>query len=40
VQTRALYAYLRRHNANGRHPDVLAAQRREHARIRNEKGIR
>ncbi len=39
VQTRALHAYLRWHNANARHPDVLAAQRRERARIRSEKGI-
>jgi hypothetical protein len=40
VQTRALHAYLRWRNANVRHPDVLAAQRRERARIRSEKGIR
>lgn len=40
VQTRALHAYLRWRNANARHPDVLAAQRRERARIRSEKGIR
>ncbi|SDO90990.1 Helix-turn-helix domain-containing protein [Streptomyces sp. cf386] len=40
VQTRALHAYLRGRNANARHPDVLAAQRRERARIRSEKGIR
>ncbi|MFE9783279.1 transposase [Streptomyces sp. NPDC005775] len=38
VQTRALHAYLRWRNA--RHPDVLAAQRKERARIRGEKGIR
>jgi hypothetical protein len=38
VQTRALHAYLRWRNA--RHPDVLAAQRKERARIRSEKGIR
>lgn len=31
AQTRALYAYLRRRNANARRPDVLAAQRRERA---------
>ncbi len=37
---RALHAYLRWRNANGRHPDILAAQRRERARIRSEKGIR
>jgi hypothetical protein len=40
VQTRALHAYLRRRNNNARHPDVLAAQRRERARIRSEKAIR
>lgn len=44
VQTRDLHAYLRWHNANARHPDVLAAQSRERARrrirIRIEKGIR
>ncbi|MEH0510617.1 MULTISPECIES: IS630 family transposase [unclassified Streptomyces] len=39
-QTRALHAYLRWRNANARHPDVLAAQRRERARVRSEKGIR
>lgn len=40
VQTRALHAFLRWRNANARHPDVLAAQRRERARVRSEKGIR
>ena len=40
VQTRALHAYLRWRNTNARHPDVLAAQRRERARVRSEKGIR
>ncbi|MFI5825009.1 IS630 family transposase [Streptomyces rishiriensis] len=40
AQTRALHRYLRWRNANARHPDVLAAQRKEHARIRSEKGIR
>ncbi|MCZ4120263.1 IS630 family transposase [Streptomyces sp. H39-S7] len=40
VQTRALHAYLRWRNANARHHDVLAAERRERARIRSEKGIR
>ncbi|MEU3500277.1 IS630 family transposase [Streptomyces hundungensis] len=40
VQTRALHAYLRWWNQNTRHPDVLAAQRRERARISSEKGIR
>jgi transposase len=37
VQTRELQAYLRWRNANARHPDVLAAQRRERARIRSER---
>jgi hypothetical protein len=37
VTTRALQAYLRWRNANARHPDVLAAQRREHARVRSER---
>ena len=36
----ALHAYLRWRNANIRHPDVPAAQRRERARIRSEKGLR
>ncbi|MGW2372926.1 IS630 family transposase [Kitasatospora sp. NPDC001683] len=40
VQTRALHRYLRWRNANARHPDVLAAQRKERARIRSEKGLR
>ncbi|MGW2749184.1 IS630 family transposase [Streptomyces sp. NPDC001450] len=40
VQTRALHRYLRWRNINARHPDILAAQRRERARIRSEKGIR
>ena len=31
VQTRALHAYLRWRNANARHRDVLAAERRERA---------
>jgi transposase len=34
---RELQAYLRWRNANARHPDVLAAQRRERARIRSER---
>jgi hypothetical protein len=33
---RHLHRYLRWRNANARHPDVLAAQRRERARIRSE----
>lgn len=40
VQTRNLHAYLRRRNANARHRDVLATERKERARIRSEKGIR
>ena len=35
--TRRLQAYLRWRNANARHPDVLAAQRRERARVRSER---
>ena len=38
--TRRLHAYLRWRNANARHPDVLAAQRRERARIRSQRSIR
>ena len=34
---RKLHAYLRWRNANARHPDVLAAQRRERARVRSER---
>ena len=37
VLTRALHAYLRWRNAHARHPDVLAAQRRERARVRSER---
>jgi hypothetical protein len=40
VPTRALHAYPRWRNATARHRDVLAAERRERARIRREKGIR
>ncbi|MGW0939775.1 IS630 family transposase [Streptomyces sp. NPDC002666] len=40
VQTRALQRYLRWRNQNARHPDVLAAQRRERARVRSERGMR
>ncbi|WRZ88033.1 IS630 family transposase [Streptomyces sp. NBC_01007] len=40
VQTRALHGYLRWRNSNARHLDVFAAQRRERARVRSEKGIR
>ena len=37
VLARELQAYLRWRNTNARHPDVLAAQRRERARIRGER---
>jgi transposase len=37
VLARDLQAYLRWRNAHARHPDVLAAQRRERARIRSER---
>ena len=37
VLARGLHAYLRWRNANARHPDVLAAQRRHRARIRSER---
>ena len=40
VLTRALHAYLRWRNANARDPELLAAQRRERARVRAEKGHR
>jgi transposase len=40
VLTRRLHAHLRWRNANARHPDLLAAQRRERAKIRAEKGHR
>ncbi|MGW1863337.1 hypothetical protein [Streptomyces collinus] len=40
VQTRELHRYLRGRSENARHPDVLAAQRRERARVRSKKGIR
>ena len=36
VLTRALHAHLRWRNAHARHPDVLAAERRERARVRSE----
>ncbi|WP_393086489.1 hypothetical protein [Streptomyces sp. LN704] len=38
AQTQALHRGLRWRNANARHPDVLAAQRRERARIRSKEG--
>ncbi|GAB2806720.1 hypothetical protein GCM10027176_09660 [Actinoallomurus bryophytorum] len=40
VLARRLHAYLRWRNTNARHPDILAAQRRERARIRSERGQR
>jgi hypothetical protein len=40
VLTRRLHTHLRRRNANARAPELLAAQRRERARIRAEKGHR
>ena len=33
---RQMQAYLRWRNANNRHPDVLAVQRRGRARVRSE----
>jgi hypothetical protein len=36
VLARDMHAYLRWRDATARHPDVLAAQRRECARIRSE----
>ncbi|MGG7572348.1 hypothetical protein [Streptomyces sirii] len=40
MQTLTLHAYLRWRNANARHRDVLAAERKERTRSRSEKGIR
>ena len=37
VLARKLQDYLRWRNAHARHPDILAAQRRERARIRSER---
>ena len=37
VLARKLQDYLRWRNAHARHPDVLAAQRRERARVRSER---
>jgi hypothetical protein len=37
VLAREMQKYLRWRNANARHPDVLAAQRRERARVRGER---
>ena len=36
VLARELHSYLRWRNAIAHHPDVLAAQRRERARVRSE----
>lgn len=35
-----VWVYLSWRNTNARHRDVLAAERKERARIRSEKGIR
>lgn len=40
VLTRRLHAHLRWRNANARDPDLLAAQRRERARVRSQRGRR
>lgn len=40
VQNRALHAYVRWRNAKARHLDILAAERRERARVRSGKGVR
>ena len=37
VLARKMQAYLQWRNANARHPDILAAQRRERARVRSER---
>jgi len=37
VLARRMQDYLRWRNTNARHPDLLAAQRRERARIRSER---
>ena len=37
VVAKKIHAYLRWRNANEKHPDVLAAQRKERARIRSER---
>ncbi len=36
VLARRLQDYLRWRNANARHPDIFAAQRREHACVRSK----
>ncbi|MBL1102395.1 integrase [Streptomyces sp. 205] len=40
AQNWALHRFPRWRNANARHSDVLAAQRKERVRIRSEKGLR
>ena len=40
VLTRRLHDHLKWRNANARDPELLAAQRRERARVRAEKGLR
>jgi transposase InsO family protein len=40
ILARDLHEHLRWRNTHARHPDLLAAQRRERARIRSEKGHR
>jgi hypothetical protein len=40
VQKRELHRYLHWRDQNVRHSDVLAAQRRERARVRGEKSLR
>lgn len=40
VLAHQLQAYLRWRNANARHPDIIAAQHRERARARSQKGTR
>ena len=40
VLTRRLHAHLRWRNTNARDPDLLAAQRRERARVRSQRGRR
>jgi hypothetical protein len=37
VLARRIQAYLAWRNASARHPDVLAAQRRERARVRSQR---
>ncbi|MGW2787783.1 hypothetical protein ACWC3X_42515 [Streptomyces populi] len=39
MQARSLHASLRRRNTNARHRGVLAAERKERARVRSEQNI-